>query len=173
LASLVPRAATLSGERGLKLAPAHPEHDLPPLCARPVRVEVGDDAPSSPIAGSARRPARPEVSRLGRRFAVGRDDKGLLQGRRATVHNTRADDGMALEFLGQCLQEGAAVERMDRSAAAAWTAAKSASDRASGMGGKAPGGLRQRWRREACNFKRPARTMSGAWTSEVRGTRYG
>ena len=43
---------------------------------------------------------RPQMSRLGavRRFAVRLDDKGLLQGRGATVHNARADDRLALEL---------------------------------------------------------------------------
>jgi hypothetical protein len=40
---------------------------------------------------------------------VRRDDKGLLQGRGATVHNIRTDDGMPLELDGQRLQKGVAL----------------------------------------------------------------
>ena len=49
-----------------------------------------------------------------RRFAVRGDDKGLLQGRGATVHNARPNNRMPLELGGQSFQEGIALERMDR-----------------------------------------------------------
>jgi hypothetical protein len=64
---------------------------------------------------SARGLAGPPVSRLdgARRFSVRRDDKGLLQLRRATVHDPRSNDGMPLEFLGQGFQERAALKLVD------------------------------------------------------------
>jgi hypothetical protein len=57
---------------------------------------------------------RLEVSRRVRRFAVRRHDERLLQGRRATVHNARPDDGMALELDRQSFQEGVALQGVDR-----------------------------------------------------------
>jgi hypothetical protein len=64
---------------------------------------------------SAGRLARP-MSRLGRvrRFTVGRNDKGLLQGRGATVHNARADDSMLLELLAQSFQERVSLQGVNR-----------------------------------------------------------
>ena len=56
------------------------------------------------------------MSRLGgvRRLAVRGDDKGLLQGRGRSEHNTRPDNRMTLELLGQSFQEGVALQRVDR-----------------------------------------------------------
>ena len=64
------------------------------------------------LPASAGRLASSEVSRLGgaRRFAVRRHDEGLLEGRGATVHNTRTDDGMALKLDGQRLEESPALQ---------------------------------------------------------------
>jgi hypothetical protein len=49
-----------------------------------------------------------------RRFGVRGDDKCLLQGRGATVHNAGTDDGMLLKLGGQSFQEGVALHRVDR-----------------------------------------------------------
>jgi hypothetical protein len=79
-------------------------------------ADVGANAPEAcQFAGSAGRLASSEVSRLGgaRRFAVRRPDEGLLEGRGATVHNTRIDDGMALKLDGQRLEESPALQGMD------------------------------------------------------------
>src|ERR1700722_177155 len=79
-------------------------------------ADVGANAPeASQFAGSAGRLASSEVSRLGgaRRLAVCRGDEGLLQGRGATVHNNRTDDGMALKLDGQRLEESPALQGMD------------------------------------------------------------
>ena len=79
-------------------------------------ADVGANAPEAcQFAGSAGRLASSEVSRLGgaRRLAVRRHNEGLLEGRGATVHNTRIDDGMALKLDGQRLEESPALLGMD------------------------------------------------------------
>ena len=45
---------------------------------------------------------------------MSRDDKGLLQGRGATVHNAGPDNRMALELDGQSFQKSIALQGMDR-----------------------------------------------------------
>jgi hypothetical protein len=52
--------------------------------------------------------------RLRERFAVRRDDKSLLQGRGASVHEARPNDGMLLELAGQSLQKSAPLLWMNR-----------------------------------------------------------
>ena len=54
-----------------------------------------------------------EVARLGR-DPLSLDTEATLQVRRATVHNTRADDRMTLELDGQSFEKGAPLHRMDR-----------------------------------------------------------
>jgi hypothetical protein len=62
---------------------------------------------------SAGRLARP-VTRLGRRFAVRGDDKGLLQGHGAAVHEARANDRMLRQLGGQGFQKRVTLLGMNR-----------------------------------------------------------
>jgi hypothetical protein len=89
-------------------------------------ADVGANAPEAcQFPGSAGRLASSEVSRLGgaRRLAVRRDDEGLLQGRGATVHNTRTDDGDGAQARRPTLGGKPPRCRGWMGAAAAWTAA--------------------------------------------------
>jgi hypothetical protein len=93
-------------------------------------ADVGANAPEAcQFSGSAGRLASSEVSRLGgaRRLAVRRDDEGLLQGRGATVHNTRTDDGDGAQARRPALGGKPPRCRGWMGAAAAWTALYSSS----------------------------------------------
>jgi hypothetical protein len=43
-----------------------------------------------------------------------RHDESLLQGRGGSMHNARPNDRVPLELDGQSLQEGVALQRVDR-----------------------------------------------------------
>jgi hypothetical protein len=54
------------------------------------------------------------MSRLGRRFALGRDDIALLQIGAEAVHKARADDRMLLKLRSQSLQKSVTLSGMNR-----------------------------------------------------------
>jgi hypothetical protein len=95
-----------------------------------------------------------------RHWGANRHDEGLLQVRRATVHEARPDDGMPLELPGQRSQEGVALERVGSAPQPAWTENSSLS----GMG-EAPGGAlahdERHGRPASTRAKRPSPVNAG------------
>ena len=89
------------------------------------------------------------------------DAETLLQIRGQAVHEAKADDGMALEFVGEGFEEDGPLQAMDRRGGGL-DGGVFVAERLSGMGERlraegAPRWRREgapRWRREGCNFKR-------------------